>query len=77
MVSYERQRDALVSTTPGQKIKRIINKIKNSRWKTDFRADKTQQKPITSGLVVENPPTNARVTGSIPGQGRFHTPRGN
>lgn len=27
--------------------------------------------------VVENPPTNARIAGSIPGQGRVHTPQGN
>ena len=77
MVNYKRLRDSLVSTTPGQEMKRIINKTKKSRWKANFRADKTQQKLITSGLVVENPPTNARIAGSIPGQGRVHTPQGN
>ena len=32
---------------------------------------------LPGGPVVENPPANAGDTGSIPGPGRFHMPRGN
>ena len=40
----------------------------------DFHQKILQNFP--GGLVVKNPPANAEDTGSIPGLGRFHMPRG-
>ena len=45
----------------------ILEKIVPQDKNVDFPA----------GAVVKNPPANARVTGSIPSQGRSHMPLSN
>ena len=37
----------------------------------------TLPRNFLGGPVVKNPPVNTKDMGSIPGQGRFHMPRGN
>jgi len=43
----------------------------------DSTAESKTSLRLPGGPVVENPPANAGDTGSIPGPGRFHMPRGN
>ena len=41
------------------------------------KAEKEKLRDFTGGSLVKNPPTKTGDTGSIPGPGRSHMPRGN
>ena len=53
--------------------------LRENRRKIIFktRKDIKRDEGFPSGLVVKNPPANARDMGSIPGQGRSHMPQSN
>ena len=59
---------------PGWCLARCINVCCRSRtWKAENRKDGD----FPGSPVIRNPPANTGDTGSIPGLGRFHMPRGN
>ena len=58
------------------KIGKYGHKQRKPKTKVYIQHLKSQRKDVPGGPEVENLPAGAGVTGSIPGPGRFHKPRG-
>ena len=54
-----------------------VGLLRNVSWNRGNKSLRNKLGGFPGGAVVKNPPAKAWDTGSSPGPGRFHMPRGN